>query len=203
MAKSIKTLRNAWIAVAQAVTKVSERVHILACDTLEHVKEHGDLSLCSFAVNSLWKTGVHRRALIQWFQRHARCRATVVDGKIVFVKKAKADLSTIDVEAARLDPFYVDDNVEGKTEEDASWDAFRALKSVVNKQRKIIRGEHKRFTAEKSKLLPQELLEAIENYIGMYEGKDPSDRPMQFSHSGGKLPETTENTAATPVTAVN
>ena len=190
MAKSAKAIREGWLSLAKAGLKLAERVHQHALTTLEHVKEHGDLSLCSFAVNSLWKTGMHRRALIQWFERHGLCRMTIQNGQVVFVKKAKADLKNIDIEVAKLDPFYADDKVDGKTDEDTSYDAFKAIRSVLKKQEKVVKGEHKRYVAKDSKLLPVEIVDAINNYLDMYEGKEEKAPAKAFSHP---------RTSATPV----
>jgi hypothetical protein len=118
---------NEWNKIAVAGEKLAKRVHRNAMATLVHFAAHGDTSLMTQAIELLKGKGFHRRALIQWFEKHGKTTQQT-DG--TFQKKNRND--TIDTDKADTSPYYEDDDAMGKTGKDAKAFAFYGrLKSLL------------------------------------------------------------------------
>jgi hypothetical protein len=181
--RNIESLKKSWVSVAAASAKISERVHKLAVETLTHyaTKGNGDTSLCSFAVNTMWKTGNNRRALIQWFEKHGKMKLVQVDkDNVKFTKNKGFDHTTVDLDKADKSPYYMDDDAFGQTSEDVRvFDGPAKLRAIANNQKKIKAGEAKgEWDLEKSKFMPDEMVDALINWADMLEGKETTDKPV-------------------------
>lgn len=187
MAYKAKTIRNMWDQVFLHADKLKDRVHKLLVLTLEHYKGpgNGDLSLFDYAINGLHKRGVHRRAAIQWVQRHAKATMTIVDGKVKFVKKDKADHTTVDVDKANASPFYDDEATDGRTGDDLkSFNLFGRIRSAIKKQKEIAEaianndGDMKKagYDPEKTVIYDPEIVAKLEEFVEIY-GKLDKPQP--------------------------
>ena len=128
MAQNFKTIMNEWNKIAVAGEKLAMRVHRNAMATLLHYEAHDrDTSLMTQAIELLKGKGFHRRALIQWFEKHGRV-IQQTDGTF----KVKAGKANLDIDKADTSPYYEDDDAMGKTGKDAKSFAFYGrLKSLL------------------------------------------------------------------------
>lgn len=176
MAYKAKTITRMWDQAFAQADKLRDRLHKLAVITLTHYQEHGDTSLMSYAVNGLQKRGVHRRALIQWFQKYGRVVLTINGTEVKFVKKDGADHTTIDVDKANASPFYDDDTTDGRTGEDLkAFNVFGRIRSAVKKAREIQQaGDLKAagYDPDKTVVADDDILSKFEELVKMYGNLD-------------------------------
>jgi len=174
--KKSAELKKTWVKCAAASATVAQLIHETAVATLEHYATigKGDTSLCAFAINSMWKTGANRRALIQWFEKHGRMKAGIDEASkgVKFNKKPNTDHTTIDLDRAAASPYYMDDDAMGRTDADLKvFSGPDEMLKLVRKQRSLEAGEGAdKYDLAKSEYLPEELLDMIENYAQMLKG---------------------------------
>lgn len=139
MSKTSKTICAAYDRHATAYTKRGVMLHNTNVDALRRVNEHGDLSAFIYGANTLAKTGVHRRAILQWMMKYGRCLLVPqTDGSVSFTMKKGADWSQIDVDKADKSPFYTDDEQDGKTDSDTkSFNLLGVVKKALERAAKI------------------------------------------------------------------
>lgn len=189
MARKAKTIQTMWDNVFKASDKLAERIHKLAVETLNHYREHGDTSLMAYAINGLQKRGTNRRALIQWFTRHAKVNLVVVDNQVKFVKREKVDHTKTDVDKAAASPFYEDDSADGRTGDDLkSFNLFGRVRSAIKKEKELkaqvdstMRTENVDQTTalkklgydpEKTTIVENDILDKMEGFIESYGNLD-------------------------------
>lgn len=176
MAYKAKTITKMWDQTFAQADKLRDRLHKLAVITLTHYREHGDTSLMSYAINGLQKRGVHRRALIQWFQRYGRVVMTVNGTEVKFVKKDGADHTTIDVDKAAASPFYDDDSTDGRTGDDLkTFNVFGRIRSAVKKAREIQQADDLKaagYDPDKTVVADEDILAKFEELVEMYGNLD-------------------------------
>lgn len=188
MAYKSKTITKRWDQVFGQADKLRDRIHKLAVITLDHYRQHGDTSLMAYAINGMQKRGVHRRALIQWFQKYGRVQGVVTGTELKFQKRPKADHTTIDVDKATASPFYDDDSVTGQTGDDLkSFNLFGRIRSAVKKAREIRETEDLKaagYDPEKTVLGDDDVLAKLEEFVEMYGNLDkplPKNQRARFS----------------------
>lgn len=176
MAYKSKTITKMWDQVFGQADKLRDRIHKLAVVTLDHYRQHGDTSLMAYAVNGMQKRGVHRRALIQWFQKYGRVQGLVQGDVLKFQKRPKADHTTIDIDKANASPFYDDDSVTGQTGEDLkSFNLFGRIRSAVKKAREIRDADDLKaagYDPEKTVLGDDDVLAKLEEFVETYGNLD-------------------------------
>lgn len=184
MAKKSAELKKMWVTVAKASATIAQQIHEAAVFTLEHYATvgKGDTSLCSFAINSMWKTGANRRALIQWFEKHGfmKCETDAATGGVKFTKNKGKDHTKVDLDRANASPYFMDDDAMGRTEDDLKvWSGPDALMSVVRRQRNLEEGKlNDKYDTSKCELLPPDMLDAIENYAKLLKGTKETSKPV-------------------------
>lgn len=185
MTKTSKTICAQYDAHAKAYTTRGVLLHNTNVEALRRVMEHGDYSAFTHGANTLAKTGVHRRAVLLWMQKHGRAVMTVdvAAGTVSFTKKPKADLSTIDVDKAAGLPFYADDEADGKTDTDTkTFSLLGRVKSAIKKAGEI-NVDHTGYDPAKTDTGSDELVGALEQVIALYEPSNKSDVPL-FDKTG-------------------
>ena len=172
MAKSLKVIVKAYTMHAKNILSRSVLLHNTNVDALRRVQEFGDLSGFIAGANLLAKTGVARRATLQWMQKHGRCKlVSLADGKVSFTMKDKADWSKIDVDKADKLPFYIDDEQDGKTGEDTkTFNLMGRIKSSLGKAEKI-NLDHTGYDLTKTDTGSKDFVAAIQQVLNTF---DPS-----------------------------
>lgn len=200
MAYKAKTIRKMIASVCASADKLKVRTHKLLVVLLDHYREHGDTSLMAELVNELRGRGQHRRAVIQWLQKHGRV-ALVIDGdKVKFTKRKGSDNTTIDVDRANASPFYDDDSTDGQTGQDLkTWNFYGRLRSDVKKAREIraiVDGADDAskalkaagYSPDKTPIPSDEEIEKIEAFVEAYGNLDkptPKNEQTLFKGSHG------------------
>ena len=179
MAKTAKTINAQYDNHAKAYAKRGVMLHTTNVEALRRVQEHGDLSSFIHGANTLAKTGVARRAILQWMQKHGRCKLVVVNGGgISFTMKPKADWSKIDVDKADKTPFYADDKADGKTNEDTkSFSLIGRVKSAIKKAGEI-NIDHTGYDMSKVDLGSEDLVAQLEQVLNTFDPANKSDKPL-------------------------
>lgn len=171
MAKLAKTINKQYDNHAKAFTKRSMMLHATNVEALRRVQEFGDYSSFIYGANTLAMTGIHRRAILLWMQKHGRCLLTV-DTKtktLGFAKKKGADLTTIDVDKADKSPFWMDEGLDGRTEADTKvFNTYGRLKSLV-KKRDAVAEDNTGYDMSKTDLGSDELMADIRSVIERHE----------------------------------
>lgn len=200
MAYKAKTIRKMIASVCASADKLKVRTHKLAVVILNHYRQHGDTSLMAELVNELRGRGQHRRALIQWFQKHGRVALTINGNDATFVKRKGADHTTIDVDKADSLPFYDDDSTDGQTGQDLkTWNFYGRLRSDVKKAREIraiVDGADDAnkalkaagYNPDKTPIPSDEEIEKIEAFVEAYGNLDkptPKNEQTLFKGSHG------------------
>lgn len=204
MAKTTSVIKKEILAVASAALKINERVHRIACDALEHYMTEGkgygsgDTSMFAFMVNKLWKTGVHRRALIQWFEKHGGTKFVVENGQAKFLKKKGFDHTKVDLDKAQTSPFYADDELDGKTEKDKVFDIVKRMKTLVAMNCQVQAGEREGYDVSGGSYLNPQQIATLEGWIDEWEhpaeeGNQSSEteKPVFKGTHGAHQPNTT------------
>ena len=179
MAKSLKTICKEFDSHAKFYTKRGVMLHATLVNALRFVQKDGNLSAFIYGANALTKTGVARRSVLQWMQKHGRCRLVVVkDGVVSFTMKPKADWSGIDVDKADKQPFYADDNADGKTDGDTkSFSLIGRVKSAIKKSGEI-NVDHTGYDMSKVDLGGEDLIAQLEQVLNTFDPANKSDKPL-------------------------
>jgi hypothetical protein len=198
MAYKAETIRKKCDAVFKSADRLKVRIHTLAVIILEHYKVHGDTSLMAYLVNGMAKSGVHRRALIQWFQTYGRVQGVIQNNEMTFSKRKNADHTAIDIDRANTSPYYDDDSVDGRTNEDLKgFNVFGRMRAAIKKAREL-KGKadlkEAGYDADKTVLGDEELLAKFEELIEIYGDLDKpqskADKPLFDIAKGAGEPET-------------
>ncbi len=180
MAKQAKTINAQFDNHAKAYVKRGVMLHKTLVEALRRVQEHGDLSSFIYGANTLAKTGVARRAVLQWMQKHGRCKLVVVSagGGVSFTMKPKAKWSDIDVDKADKLPFYADDGADGKTNEDTkSFSLIGRVKSAIKKAGEID-VDHTGYDMSKTDTGSEDLIAQLEQVLNTFDPANKSDKPL-------------------------
>ena len=179
MAKTFKTICNEFDAHAKAYAKRGVMLHATLVCALQFVQKDGNLDAFIHGANSLAKTGVARRSILQWMQKHGRCNLIVVKGGVTFKMKPKADWSKIDVDKADKQPFYADDEADGKTNEDTkSFSLIGRVKSAIKKAGEI-NVDHTGYDMSKVDTGSEDLVAQLEQVLNTFESPaNKSDKPL-------------------------
>ncbi len=179
MAKQAKTINAQYDKHAKAYSKRGVMLHSTNVEALRRVQEHGDLSSFIHGANTLAKTGVARRAVLQWMQKHGRCKLVVQQGGgVSFTMKEKADWSGIDVDKADKLPFYADDEADGKTNEDTkSFSLIGRVKSAIKKAGEIEK-DNSGYDMSKTDTGSEDLIAQLEQVINTFDPANKSDKPL-------------------------
>ena len=180
MAKTAKTINAQYDNHAKAYAKRGVMLHTTNVEALRRVQEHGDLSSFIHGANTLAKTGVARRAVLLWMQKHGRCNLVVVKGGgVTFTMKKDAKWASIDVDKADKQPFYADDEADGKTNEDTkSFSLIGRVKSAIKKAGEI-NIDHTGYDMSKVDLGSEDLIAQLEQVLNTFESPaNTSDKPL-------------------------
>lgn len=185
MAKTSRTICNQYDAHAKAYAKRGVLLHATNVDALQRVKEHGDLSAFIHGANTLAKTGVARRAVLLWMQKHGRCVLVPQKDKTVsFTMKKGADWSSIDVDKADKLPFFADDEEDGKTGEDTkSFNLLSLIKRAVKRAGEI-EVDNTGYDMSRVDLGSEGLVAQLEQVINLFDPANKADKPL-FDQTAG------------------
>ena len=179
MAKSLKTICNEFDRHAKFYSTRGVILHATLVNALRFVQKDGNLSAFIYGVNALTKTGVARRAVLQWMMNHGRCKLVVVKGGgVSFTMKPSADWSTIDVDKADKQPFYADDEADGKTNEDTkAFSLIGRVKSAIKKAGEI-NVDHTGYDMSKVDTGSEDLVAQLEQVLNLFDTANKTDKPL-------------------------
>ena len=180
MAKSLKTICNEFDRHAKFYSTRGVMLHATLVNALRFVQKDGNLAAFIHGANALSKTGVARRAVLLWMQKHGRCNLVVVKGGgVTFTMKKDAKWASIDVDKADKQPFYADDEADGKTNEDTkSFSLIGRVKSAIKKAGEI-NIDHTGYDMSKVDLGSEDLVAQLEQVLNTFESPaNTSDKPL-------------------------
>lgn len=98
-------IEKAIVSVANRGKKLDADIQTAGLSILNHVQQHGEVSLCNKLFNALPK-GARRNALVEWFLKYGKVqvntdKATAKEFPLVFRKDGKTD-----IDGAVKQPWY-------------------------------------------------------------------------------------------------